>query len=83
MVLMEYYHVVLLWERLKLYFMFVLMSLRAWYVQGTVVGRHAETGETLSANHVYPVGGVPLWYITDTVCTRPRVSTNKRTFPLV
>ena len=34
--------------------------LYAWYVQGTVVGRHAETGVTLSANHVYPVGGVTL-----------------------
>ena len=30
----------------------------AWYVHGTVVGRHAETGETLSVNHVYPVGDV-------------------------
>ena len=30
----------------------------AWYVHGTVVGRHAETGATLSENHVYPVGGV-------------------------
>ena len=39
--------------------MFLLTLLHAWYVQGTVVGRHAETGETLSANHVYPVGGVP------------------------
>jgi hypothetical protein len=55
---------------LGLYFMFVLKFVHAWYVQGTVVGRHAETGETLSANHVYPVGGVPLWCITDTVCTR-------------
>ena len=32
--------------------------LYAWYVQGTVVGRHAEMGATLSANHVYPVEGV-------------------------
>ena len=24
------------------------------------LGRHAETGETLSANHVFPVGGVTL-----------------------
>jgi hypothetical protein len=32
--------------------------LLAWYVHGTMVGRHAETGETLSENHVYPVGGV-------------------------
>ena len=63
--------------------MFLLTLLHAWYVQGTVVGRHAETGETLSANHVYPVGGVPLWCITDTVCTRSGVSTNKRTFLLV
>jgi hypothetical protein len=39
--------------------MFLLTLLHAWYVQGTVVGRHAETGETLSENHVYPVGGVP------------------------
>jgi hypothetical protein len=30
----------------------------AWYAHGTVVGQHAETGETLSANHVYPVGDV-------------------------
>jgi hypothetical protein len=32
--------------------------IHAWYVHGTVVGRHAETGETLSANHVFPVGDV-------------------------
>ena len=38
--------------------MFVLEFLHAWYTHETVVGRHAETGETLSANHVYPVGGV-------------------------
>jgi hypothetical protein len=30
--------------------------LYAWYVHGTVVGRHGETGESLSTNHVYPVG---------------------------
>ncbi len=24
------------------------------------LGRHAETGETLSANHVFPVGGATL-----------------------
>ena len=30
--------------------------LDAWYVHGTVVGRHGETGESLSTNHVYPVG---------------------------
>jgi hypothetical protein len=34
-----------------------LKLLHAWYLQGTVAGRHAETGETLSANHAYPVGG--------------------------
>jgi hypothetical protein len=27
----------------------------AWYKHGTMVGRHAETGESLSAKHVYPV----------------------------
>ena len=32
--------------------------LYAWYIHGTMVGRHAETGATLSENHVYPVGGV-------------------------
>jgi hypothetical protein len=58
------------WKRLELPFMFVLTLVYTWYVQGTVVGRHAETGVTLSANHVYPVGGVPLWCITDTVCTQ-------------
>ena len=30
----------------------------AWYVHGTVAGRHGETGESLSMNHVYPVGNV-------------------------
>ena len=30
--------------------------LNAWYVHGTVAGRHGETGESLSTNHVYPVG---------------------------
>ena len=29
----------------------------AWYFHGTMVGRHVETGVTLSAKHVYPVGG--------------------------
>jgi hypothetical protein len=37
-----------------------LTFLYAWYLQGTVVGRHAETGATLSENHVYPVGGATL-----------------------
>jgi hypothetical protein len=30
----------------------------ARYVHGTVAGRHGETGESLSTNHVYPVGNV-------------------------
>ena len=30
--------------------------LYAWYAHGTVVGRHGETGESPSKNHVYPVG---------------------------
>ena len=30
--------------------------LYAWYVHETVAGRHGETGESLSTNHVYPVG---------------------------
>jgi hypothetical protein len=42
---------------LKLYCLFVL-ECYAWYIHGTMVGRRAETGATLSANHVYPVGGV-------------------------
>ena len=32
--------------------------LYARYVHGTVAGRHGETGESLSTNHVYPVGNV-------------------------
>ena len=58
-----------MWKRLELQSICVLKLLYTWYVQGTVVGRHAETGVTLSANHVYPVGGAPLWCIIDTVCT--------------
>jgi hypothetical protein len=30
--------------------------LHAWYKHETMVGRHGETGESLSVNHVYPVG---------------------------
>ena len=42
---------------LELYYLFVL-DCYAWYIYGTMDGRRAETGATLSANHVYPVGGV-------------------------
>jgi hypothetical protein len=52
---MQYYRV----KRLELYFMCVFELLYAWYDMVRWLGRHAETGETLSANHVYPVGGVP------------------------
>jgi hypothetical protein len=41
----------------KLHYLFVL-DCYAWYIYGTMDGRRAETGATLSANHVYPVGGV-------------------------
>ena len=34
--------------------------LYAWYVHRTVVGQHAEMGENLSENHVYPVGDAAL-----------------------
>ena len=30
--------------------------LYAWHVHEAVVGRHVETGESLSKNHAYPVG---------------------------
>jgi hypothetical protein len=42
-----------------MYFMCVLELEHAWYIKVRWLGRHAETGETLSENHVYPVGGVP------------------------
>ena len=41
----------------KLHYLFVL-DCYAGYIHGTMDGRRAETGATLSANHVYPVGGV-------------------------
>ena len=34
--------------------------LHAWYDMELWLGRHAETGATLSENHVCPVGGVTL-----------------------
>jgi hypothetical protein len=57
---------------LKLYCLFVL-ECYAWYIHGTMVGRRAETGATLSANHVYPVGGVAHERVADIVMHSLRV----------
>ncbi len=38
-----------------------------------MVGRRAETGATLSANHVYPVGGVAHERVADIVMHSLRV----------
>jgi hypothetical protein len=62
----------------ELYCLFVLIFGMRLVWHGTVVGRHAETGATLSENHVHPVEDVThevrLWYGLHS----PWVSTDKR-----
>ena len=43
-----------------MFFMFVLECYHAWYDMELWLGRYAEMGATLSANHTFPVGGVTL-----------------------